>query len=140
MLLVLKLGTILWYSYKKVAKVIDMIINEWEKGCPLLLTQRIILGKWKLSIIWFLAKNKVMRFSELKRAFEDSSLTQKMLTQHLKELEKDNLVCRKSFNEVPPRVEYSLTESGIKFIPVLDMMEKWGQDYIEEVGDNTSYE
>lgn len=140
MLLVLKLGTILWYSYKKVAKVIDMIINEWEKGCPLLLTQRIILGKWKLSIIWFLAKNKVMRFSELKRAFEDSSLTQKMLTQHLKELEKDNLVGRKSFNEVPPRVEYSLTESGIKFIPVLDMMEKWGQDYIEEVGDNTSYE
>jgi len=140
MLLVLKLGTILWYSYKKVAKVIDMIINEWEKGCPLLLTQRIILGKWKLSIIWFLAKNKVMRFSELKRAFEDSSLTQKMLTQHLKELEKDNLVFRKSFNEVPPRVEYSLTESGMKFIPVLDMMEKWGQDYIEEVGDNTPYE
>ena len=140
MLLVLKLGTILWYSYKKVAKVINMIVNEWEKGCPLLLTQRIILGKWKLSIIWFLAKNKVMRFSELKRAFEDSSLTQKMLTQHLKDLEKDNLVCRKSFNEVPPRVEYSLTESGIKFIPVLDMMEKWGQYYIEEVGDNTSYE
>ena len=117
-----------------------MKVNEWEKGCPLLLTQRIILGKWKLSIIWFLAKNKVMRFSELKRAFEDSSLTQKMLTQHLKELEKDNLVFRKSFNEVPPRVEYSLTESGMKFIPVLDMMEKWGQDYIEEVGDNTSYD
>ena len=140
MLLVLKLGTILWYSYKKVAKVINMIVNEWEKGCPLLLTQRIILGKWKLSIIWFLAKNKVMRFLELKRAFEDSSLTQKMLTQHLKDLEKDNLVCRKSFNEVPPRVEYSLTERGIKFIPVLDMMEKWGQDYIEEVGDNASYE
>jgi DNA-binding HxlR family transcriptional regulator len=136
----LKLGTILWYSYKKVPKVIDMKVNEWEKGCPLLLTQRIILGKWKLSIIWFLAQNKVMRFSELKRAFDDSSLTQKMLTQHLKELEKDDLVCRKSFNEVPPRVEYSLTQSGIKFIPVLDMMEKWGQDYIEEVGDNTLYD
>ena len=117
-----------------------MKVNEWEKGCPLLLTQRIILGKWKLSIIWFLAKNKVMRFSELKRAFEDSSLTQKMLTQHLKDLEKDELVSRKSFNEVPPRVEYSLTEKGIKFIPILDMMEKWGQDYIEEVGDNTSYD
>lgn len=112
-----------------------MIVNEWENGCPLLLTQRIILGKWKLSIIWFLAKNKVMRYSELKRAFDDSSLTQKMLTQHLRELEQDNLVCRESYNEVPPRVEYSLTESGIKFIPVLDMMEKWGGDYIKEFGD-----
>lgn len=117
-----------------------MIVNEWEKGCPLLLTQRIILGKWKLSIIWFLAKNKVMRYSELKRAFDDAKLTQKMLTQHLKELEEDNLVCRKSYNEVPLRVEYSLTESGVKFIPVIDMMERWGQDYIEEVGDNTLYE
>ena len=61
-----------------------MEVNEWEKGCPLLLTQRIILGKWKLSIIWFLGHYEVMRFSELKRAFDDSSLTQKMLTQHLK--------------------------------------------------------
>lgn len=56
-----------------------MIVNEWEAGCPLLLTQRIILGKWKLSIIWFLAHNKKMRFSELKRAFDDSKLSQKCL-------------------------------------------------------------
>lgn len=107
-----------------------MIVNDWEKGCPLLLTQRIILGKWKLSIIWFLAHNKVMRFSELKRAFDDSNLTQKMLTQHLRELEDDNIVFRKSYNEVPPRVEYSLTEMGEKFIPVMEMMEDWGKCYI----------
>lgn len=112
------------------------MVNEWEKGCPLLLTQRIILGKWKLSIIWFLTKYKVMRYSELKRAFDDSTLTQKMLTQHLRELEEDNLVCRKSYNEVPPRVEYSLTEIGIKFIPVLDMMEKWGEEYMDEFTEN----
>ena len=110
-----------------------MIVNEWEMGCPLLLTQRIILGKWKLSIIWFLAHNKVMRFSELKRAFDDSTLTQKMLTQHLKELENDNLVKRKAYNEVPPKVEYSLTKIGEKFIPVMDMMEQWGKEYMEEV-------
>lgn len=109
-----------------------MVVNDWEKGCPLLLTQRIILGKWKLSIIWFLAHNKVMRFSELKRAFNDSALTQKMLTQHLRELEDDNLVFRKSYNEVPPRVEYSLTEMGGKFIPVMEMMEDWGKDYMKE--------
>lgn len=110
-----------------------MIVNEWENGCPLLLTQRILLGKWKLSIIWFLARNKVMRYSELKKAFDDSSLTQKMLTQHLKELEADNLVLRKSYNEVPPKVEYSLTKLGTAFIPVLDQMEKWGEYYIAEV-------
>ncbi|WP_243156032.1 helix-turn-helix domain-containing protein [Clostridium sp. C2-6-12] len=113
------------------------MVNEWEKGCPLLLTQRIILGKWKLSIIWFLAKYRVMRYSELKRAFDDSTLTQKMLTQHLRELEEDNLVCRISYNEVPPRVEYSLTEIGLKFIPVVDMMEKWGKEYMEEFVDST---
>jgi DNA-binding HxlR family transcriptional regulator len=120
-----------------VPKEMAEVINEWEKGCPLLLTQRIILGKWKLSIIWFLAKNRIMRYSELKRAFDDSTLTQKMLTQHLRELEEDNLVCRKSYNEVPPRVEYSLTEIGLKFIPVVDMMEKWGEEYMEEFVDNT---
>lgn len=114
-----------------------MMINEWEKGCPLLLTQRIILGKWKLSIIWFLARNKIMRYSEMKKAFNDSSLTQKMLTQHLRELEGDNIVSRKSYSEVPPRVEYSLTEVGIAFIPVLDLMEKWGEYYIEESGEKT---
>ncbi|WP_459479052.1 winged helix-turn-helix transcriptional regulator [Clostridium saccharoperbutylacetonicum] len=113
-----------------------MIVNDWEKGCPLLLTQRIILGKWKLSIIWFLAHNEVMRFSELKRAFNDSALTQKMLTQHLRELEDDNLVFRKSYNEVPPRVEYSLTEMGKKFIPVMEMMEDWGKDYMKGINWN----
>jgi DNA-binding HxlR family transcriptional regulator len=113
-----------------------VIVNDWEKGCPLLLTQRIILGKWKLSIIWFLAHNEVMRFSELKRAFNDSALTQKMLTQHLRELEDDNLVFRKSYNEVPPRVEYSLTEMGKKFIPVMEMMEDWGKHYMKGINWN----
>jgi len=108
-----------------------MIVNEWEEGCPLLLTQRIILGKWKLSIIWFLARNKVMRYTELKKAFDDSSLTQKMLTQHLRELEEDNIVSRKSYDEVPPKVEYSLTEVGMAFIPVLNLMENWAEYYIE---------
>lgn len=111
-----------------------MIVNEWEKGCPLLLTQRIILGKWKLSIIWFLAHNDKMRFSELKRAFDDSSLSQKMLTQHLRELEQDNLIVRKVYNEVPAKVEYSLSEIGQKFVPVMTMMEDWGRYYMNEAG------
>lgn len=111
-----------------------MKVNEWEKGCPLLLTQRIILGKWKLSIIWFLEHNGTMRFSELKRAFNDSELTQKMLTQHLKELQEDNLINRRSYNEVPPKVEYSLTDIGKKFAPVMKAMEEWGKEYMTEAG------
>lgn len=109
-----------------------MDYNEWEEGCPLLLTQRIILGKWKLSIIWFLNQYGTMRYSRLKEAFDDSQLTQKMLTQHLKELQKDNLVLRNCYNEVPPRVEYSLTDLGKSFVPVLEAMENWGQYYIEQ--------
>lgn len=108
-----------------------MKVNEWERGCPLLLTQRIILGKWKLSIIWFLGHNKVMRFTELKKAFDDSGLSQKMLTQHLRELEDDDIVKRKSYNEVPPRVEYSLTKKGSKFMEVINKMEEWGKEYMK---------
>jgi len=106
-------------------------MEEWEKGCPILLTQRIIFGKWKLSIIWFLAQNNVMRFGELKNAFEDSLLTQKMLTQHLRDLERDHLINRQAYNEVPPKVEYSLTPTGKSFIPVLEQMENWGKNYMD---------
>lgn len=107
-----------------------MEYNEWEQGCPLLLTQRIILGKWKLSIIWFLDAYKTMRYTELKKAFDDSTLTQKMLTQHLRELEKDQLVVRKVYDEIPPKVEYSLSDIGKTFIPVIRAMENWGKEYI----------
>lgn len=109
-----------------------MEYNNWEEGCPLLLTQRIILGKWKLSIIWFLATYGTMRYTELQKAFDDSTLTQKMLTQHLKELQQDNLVNRKAYNVVPPKTEYSLTPLGETFIPVLRSMEEWGEHYIKE--------
>lgn len=105
---------------------------DWEEGCPLLLTQRIMLGKWKLSILWFLAEYNVMRYTELKAAFEDSALTQKMLTQHLKDLQNDGLVSRISYAQKTPKVEYSLTELGKTFIPVIRAMEDWGEYYISE--------
>lgn len=109
-----------------------MEYNNWEEDCPLLLTQRILLGKWKLSIIWFLATYGTMHFTELQKAFDDPNLTQKMLSQHLKELQKDNLVSRTSYNVVPPKVEYSLTSLGNSFIPILRNMEEWGKYYINE--------
>ncbi|HNX63891.1 MAG TPA: helix-turn-helix domain-containing protein [Oscillospiraceae bacterium] len=101
-----------------------------EEECPLLLTQKIMFGKWKMSIIWFLARYETMRFGELKKAFEDPALTQKMLTQHLRALENDLIVIRKVYDEVPLRVEYSLSEIGKKFIPVIDSMESWAEEYM----------
>jgi len=109
---------------------------EWEEGCPLLLTQRIMLGKWKLSILWFLAEYDTMRFTQLKTAFDDSALTQKMLTQHLKELQEDGLILRTAYDEMPPRVEYSLTDIGKSFVPVIRSMEQWGEHYMAEISKN----
>ena len=117
----------------------ENLSNKGENGlqdieeCPLLLTQKVIAGKWKLSIIWFLAENEVMRFGELKKAFEDPTLTQKMLTQHLKELEEDRLVNRKSYDEMPKRVEYSLTEIGRSIVPIVRSMETWGEEYMKNL-------
>ncbi|MGL4696226.1 winged helix-turn-helix transcriptional regulator [Enterococcus larvae] len=108
---------------------------DWEDTCPLVTTQRIMAGKWKLSIIWFLAEHSVMRFSELKTAFDDPTLTQKMLTQHLKELQADQLVTRTVYNTVPPKVEYRLSELGKSFVPVMRAMETWGENYQTQLED-----
>ncbi|WP_227873823.1 winged helix-turn-helix transcriptional regulator [Enterococcus florum] len=96
-------------------------------------TQRIMAGKWKLSIIWFLAEHEVMRFNELKAAFEDPTLTQKMLTQHLKDLQQDQLITRTAYSTVPPKVEYRLSDLGQSFIPVMRQMEAWGKTYQQAI-------
>ncbi|GCF95165.1 transcriptional regulator [Enterococcus florum] len=90
-------------------------------------------GKWKLSIIWFLAEHEVMRFNELKAAFEDPTLTQKMLTQHLKDLQQDQLITRTAYSTVPPKVEYRLSDLGQSFIPVMRQMEAWGKTYQQAI-------
>ena len=92
-------------------------------NCPIELAIRVIGGKWKPVIIWHL-KDEVKRFGELKR--EIQGITVKMLAQQLKELEKDGLINRKMYYEVPPKVEYSLTELGRKLDPVLLELCSWG--------------
>ena len=108
-----------------------MKINNKEYSCAIELTLDIIGGKWKPIILWKLAKNDVLRFSELKRAM--GGITQKMLTQQLRELEAYEMVHRKVYAEVPPKVEYSLTKQGKSVMPILDVMCKWGTDYFESV-------
>lgn len=91
--------------------------------CPVKLTASIIGGKWKPSLLFHL-EGRTRRFCELQRLIP--RLTKKMLTQHLRELERDGIVHRKVFAEVPPRVEYSLTRHGESLKPILKLMSAWG--------------
>lgn len=99
-----------------------------EVRCTLDVTLAIVGGKWKTAILWHL-KQKTMRFSSLQREFPYT--TRKMLTKQLRELESDGIVNRKVYPEIPPKVEYSITEKGRTIIPVLDMMHAWGKEFLE---------
>lgn len=99
-------------------------INLKEINCEKELTLAVIGGKWKLIILWHLGLEGTKRFSELKKQIPN--ITQKMLTNQLRELEEDQLVQRKVYPEVPPRVEYSMTEYGQSLMPVLKLMYEWG--------------
>ena len=82
-----------------------------------------------MPILWRL-KDKVWRYGELKRSL--GRITHKMLTEQLRELEKDGLVHRTAYPEIPPRVEYSLTEKGKTVIPVIEKLREWGQHYRDD--------
>ena len=96
-----------------------------EKKCYLEDAINIIGGKWRLKIIWTIYQSEVIRYNELKRNIV--GITNMMLTQSLKELESSNIINRKQYNEIPPKVEYSLTKEGLSLIPILKDLEKWGK-------------
>ncbi len=98
--------------------------------CPVALTVALIGTKWKLLILRDLME-RPWRFNELHRHLD--GVSQKVLTSSLRELEKDGIVHREVFAEVPPRVEYSLTELGRSLEPVLGSLHDWGADYREKV-------
>ncbi len=83
-----------------------------------------IVGKWKHKILFQMINNETLRFNELKRAIP--GITQKMLTSQLRELEDHDLINRKVYAQIPPKVEYSLSEHGKSLIPVLNLMNEWG--------------
>lgn len=97
-------------------------------GCPVAITQDVIRGKWKL-VILYLLKDGVMRFSELQRALP--SVRQGYLTQQLRELEQDGMIHREVYKVIPPKVEYSLADMGVRFLKVMEVMREWGTEYIE---------
>lgn len=100
-----------------------------EKACPTEAALAVIGGRWKVPILWNLATG-TCRFGELSRKLPEVS--QKMLTQQLRELEADGLVRRKVFPEVPPRVEYSLTVLGQSLEPLIGALSKWGERFLSE--------
>ncbi len=95
-----------------------------EKMCPVTITLRVIGGRWKPLILFHLFQD-VKRFSELQHAL--GSVSQKVLTQQLRELERDGIVRREVFPQIPPKVEYSLTALGRSLKPVVQQMSQWGQ-------------
>ena len=98
--------------------------------CPVELTLLLISNKWKILIIRDLLEG-TKRFSELKKSI--TNISQKVLTSNLREMEENELLTRKIYPEVPPRVEYTLTDIGYSLKPLLDDMDKWGTWYRSEV-------
>ncbi|MFZ5943996.1 MAG: winged helix-turn-helix transcriptional regulator [Bacillota bacterium] len=96
--------------------------------CPYVTVQKLLSGKWALMVLYLLL-NKTMRFTELQR--ELPNLTQATLTKQLRRLEEDGLIIRTVHNQIPPKVEYSLSDIGEKFKPVMKSLKNWGDEYIE---------
>lgn len=105
-------------------------VNSKPKAkCPLIYALDIIGGKWRLPIMWYLSAKKTVRYGELKKSLE--GITNTVLIRCLKELEDNKLIIRKQYTEVPPRVEYSLTERGEALLPALNELSVWGEEQIK---------
>ena len=110
-----------------------MLTKEELPDCPVATTVQVIGSKWKLLILRDLL-TRSWRFNELRKDLAD--ISQKVLTDSLRSLESDGIVMRRVYPEVPPRVEYSLTELGESLRPILAAMEVWGREYKRRVLSN----
>jgi DNA-binding HxlR family transcriptional regulator len=101
---------------------------DYDHVCPIVYAQSIIGQKWKIPILWHLADEGTLRYNELKRGVY--GITNIMLTKSLQELEAHGLIIRTSYDSIPPRVEYSLSERGRSLIPLLKEFDTWGRSQI----------
>ncbi|MBE6905845.1 winged helix-turn-helix transcriptional regulator [Marasmitruncus massiliensis] len=97
--------------------------------CPYVTSQKVLTGKWSLYILYLLSQGSV-RFNELQRKMPEE-MTHTTLSRQLKTLEDEGLIIRKEYAQIPPKVEYSLSEIGEKFQSVLDVLGAWGNEYID---------
>lgn len=108
----------------------DLIVfSKEDVFCPVAYSLKAMEGKWKMPILWVLSQNGTLRFNELKKSIE--GITNMMLTSSLKELASDGIINRVQYNEIPPHVDYSLSEIGKKLLPVLDELAKWGTELMQ---------
>ncbi|MGL4452659.1 MAG: winged helix-turn-helix transcriptional regulator [Sarcina sp.] len=118
-------------------------LEDKDYNCYFELTLDLIGGKWKPIIMYYIGAKEVIRYGELKRCIPN--INERMLTRQLRELEEDKLINRKVYREVPPRVEYSLTDIGETVIPILNNLKSWGIKYndlhkIIEIKNEKDYE
>ena len=102
--------------------------------CPYVTAQKVLTGKWSMYIMYLLSDGPV-RFNELQRRMPEE-MTHTTLSRQLKTLEVEGLIVRTEYQQIPPRVEYSLSEIGQKFKSVLSALEAWGNEYIQYLNDN----
>ncbi len=107
----------------------ERIIREWTETCDAEVSIAVLGGAWKPSILTLLGAHEVLRFGELGRLLQDP--TARVLTRQLRELEADGLITRTVYREVPPKVEYRLSELGASAAHLLDEMTRWGSLYVE---------
>jgi DNA-binding HxlR family transcriptional regulator len=108
-----------------------MKTGERLHECPVETSLELLSGKWKPRILWKLHQRGVLRFAEIKRGLAE--ITPKMLTQQLRELEQDGLVTRTVYAQVPPKVEYALSEFGQTLGPILDQLAVWGTSHQQQI-------
>lgn len=96
-----------------------------ERCTTISTVQKILGGKWKIEILYYIGFLNIKRFGELRRHIGD--ITESSLTKQLRELEADGFISRFDYKQVPPKVEYSLTDLGKSFIPVLEVIKEWGE-------------
>ncbi|RXJ81776.1 helix-turn-helix domain-containing protein [Arcobacter sp. F2176] len=106
--------------------------KEKDYTCSFEFVLDIVSGKWKGLVLWHLSKG-TMRYNEIHKIL--GKITQKMLTQTLRDLEKHNLISRKVYPVIPPKVEYTITKNGEKLIPIFYQLSKWGDEMAEEYGE-----
>lgn len=109
----------------------DFLFNKKLYYNPVEFAMDRIGGTWKMPILWRL-KDKIMRYGELKK--DIPHITHKMLTSQLRELEEEGFIERKVYPVIPPKVEYSITERGLKSIPIIEVIRNYGLELMEEMG------
>ncbi len=102
--------------------------NDVSDDCPMRRTLALLSGKWRTHVIYELCRRPTLRFGELKRAIPN--ITKTMLTSTLRELEEAGIVSRRQYDEIPPRVEYSLTDKGRDLLPAFTELAAWGEKHL----------